>query len=264
MLARAVDQIRTLTHAFERKWGLWFPVPPRVGGRLPRLYSTPDRKRALLVADVIPKAVPSIWPERLMTSAVVNPVREVRISDSLLILDIWLPAGKLVFNFISGRLDHVQRHDDWVPDDRGAPPRPMGRRIAKKGLERSEISVQPLDADWIRLEVSAPQAVHLSEIKQRLNQALQRAPFALRASLEHYGQVFLMVRERSRRTTKQQRGDGADGQPENLSRVELGRRLALAGDPIEEYANLKRAYRRWCAAFGLPRPRISVPSTSSS
>lgn len=251
MLAQAVDRLRKLTLEFQSKWGLWFPVPPRVGGRLPRLYASPHRASSLFrAADVIPKAVPHRWPEELMTAEVVKPVRDRLITDSLLVLDVWLPAGDLVFDFIGGRLDHVQRHDDWLSAETTS--KPMGRRSAKKGLNPGQVKVEPLGGDWIRLEVHNPHSVHLTQLRKQLGTLQQRAPLSLQKALEPYGQMFLMVRERNHRTTKKQRGSSGGRQPERLSRVQIEERLCLRPARGAAVSNLTRMYARLCQNLGLP------------
>ena len=70
--------------AFESKWGLRFPVPPRA----------------------------ETTPGRLMCAPITHPVRIARDSPQVLVLDIWRPAGRAVLDHIAGILDHYQEHRD--------------------------------------------------------------------------------------------------------------------------------------------------------
>jgi hypothetical protein len=253
MLAQRVDRIQQLTHEFQSKWGLWFPVPPRVGGRLPRLYASPDPVTARqLAADIIPKSVPQRWPERLMTSTTVKPVRELSSTESHLTLDLWLPAGNLVFDFVGGRLDHVQKHDDSSSSSMETTPRPMGRRSARKGPKAGHVSVEPGTDGWVRLEIHNPGAVHLAQVRGQLSTYLQRAPFTFQTAPEPYGQMFLMVRERTHRATKAQKAHGTGQRTGCLTRSQIAERLCLRGGRGEHVSNLIRVYGQLCEKLGLP------------
>ena len=70
--------------AFESKWGLRFPVPPRA----------------------------ETTPGRLMCAPITHPVRIASDSPPVLVLDIWRPAGRAVLDHIAGILDHYQEHRD--------------------------------------------------------------------------------------------------------------------------------------------------------
>ena len=74
--------------AFEAKWRLRFPVPPRA-----------ERT-----------------PERLMCAPITHPVRIVSDGPSDLVLDLWRPAGMAVLDHVAGMLDQYQEHrDDVLP-----------------------------------------------------------------------------------------------------------------------------------------------------
>lgn len=269
-LARPIGELGELGREFEAKWGLWFPIPPRVGGRIPRVvpFAEPVAARRAAASAVL-EAVPDRYPRQFMSAVVAVPVRERHSDSSLLTLDVWLPAGKRVLDLVSGHLDLVQVHR-WPgrplldPDTRRER---MPPRKARKGAVPPPPTLRLLPSGWIRVSIPDPSSADGSEIQKLLRLHLKRAPFTLRTEEKHYGQIFLVCRELTRRASIRQltaRGQTGTPPPERrrrqcrLTRVEVARALALKGDApdqaLEQIAKLRRAYRHTCEVFRLPRP----------
>ena len=270
-LARPVAELRELARDFEAKWGLWFPIPPRVGGRLRRIVPYPDRLEVLRAAakDAV-EAVPNKYPRQFMTAKVSVPVREHESSASLLVLDVWLPAGKRVFAHISGHLDLVQEHR-WPKRPLLDPATGRERMSPRKALKRAPPPATPhlrlMSPEWMRVSIANPSSANGSEIQKLLKPHLMRATFTLRTEKEHYGQMFLACRELTHCASVRQRNPDSKAEvptdkprtgPRRLTRAEVARALALTGDPLEQMetlAHLRRAYRHACRILGLPRIR---------
>jgi hypothetical protein len=253
VFARRIGTLEKLAKRFKRKWGLWFPVPPAFGGVIPRVLPLHDGKVRIGVAHkLVRQAVPHSSPDRFMRTPITNPIREIKWTPENLTLDIWLPAGKIVLDFIGGRLDHFQPHRHDLVDASKRPDSGRTARVSRKpGASRVVLQGRP--ANWLRLHIENPAGVDLSKIRQLLGPHLVRSPISFqKQSAIYFGQIFAAIRERHRLMTARQRDLCGRHEVEGwLTREDLAAGLALSGDRTQISA-LRKRYRALCRTFGLP------------